>query len=102
LISGELRRSVFVKLKGNNWDVLYSEMECYQFFVPLYLTKTGWNKRSGSTSRLPGNNKSPLYSRALTKNQNPATKTDCLKQEKEAFIQQRLIGKGRAKVDADS
>jgi len=88
---------------GNNWGVLRPEWECYQFFVPLYLTKAvGWNKRSGSTSRLIGSNKPPLYSRALTKNQNPATKTDCLKQEKEAFIQQPLIGKGRAKVDADS
>jgi len=33
-----------------------------------------------------------------TRRQNP----DCLKQEKKALIQQRLTGKGRVKVDADS
>jgi len=29
-------------------------------------------------------------------------KSDCLKQEKKAFIQQRLTGKRRLKVDVDS
>jgi len=67
-------------------ELTVSREHCCFTLSPL--ENVGWNKRSGSTSRLIGSNKSPLYSRPQTKKiKILQQKPDSLKQEKKALVQ---------------